>query len=144
MDGDRRCALIIRAGCPRRLNYRRNARGHLGDVREFLVYHLIEEARHIEVYRALSYQKSALQGYPGQAVNTEFVSQVRARAIQGVQDFGKALLPWENWPTPEEVEKARGNELVSGSVDMVRAWIAHFDPENLDTGKYEIPGGPVA
>jgi hypothetical protein len=103
-----------------------------------LVYHLLEETRQVEVYRALSLQKSTFQGFSPARATPEYIDKVRAQAIEGVQDFGRCIIPWAHWPTPAEVREQQKKTLVAESQEQILAWIMRFDPQNIE--KYRASG----
>lgn len=88
-----------------------------------------------EFMKLLALQKIGMQGFPPPGANPETVDYLRGDAIAGVKEFGRSIMPWLPWPTPEQVQKSQEDQLAGGAQELIDAWIRNFDPDNADAYK---------
>ena len=75
--------------------------------------------------------KSTAQGYPQDGFNLKATESLELEAMQAARAVGVNLLPWFTWPEVESAKARAERELYQESGELIEAWIATFEPENL-------------
>jgi hypothetical protein len=97
-------------------------------LKEELVFQAIERDLQQEFRKMMTLQKIGLQGYPP----TEFIHEAydfsRVEATNELARYGKAIIPWLDWPTEDEMADNSKGRLASESEGLIAAWRAYFEP----------------
>lgn len=133
MDGERTYALIVRAGAPQHLDYRNRHSQPFWRLRERLVFRVLEEERLIRWRECVSNLRSAAQGYPPEGLNFKATEALELEALKAAREVGALSMPWLEWPEVESAEERAKKELFGESGGLIEAWIARFEPDNLQS-----------
>ncbi len=78
-------------------------------------------------------QKIGFQGFPqAKGLHTELINKLEKMARYAMEDFGRCILPWMHWLTPEEAEQRMKDELGGDLPQLAEAWVRAFEPHNLE------------
>ena len=77
-------------------------------------------------------QRIGSQGFPAKDTIKEVYAAARDDALEGVQEYGRWILPWVKWQTKEEVAQNDKDRLRSEAQPLIEAWIRRFEPENAE------------
>lgn len=137
MDRDRELALLVRIGTPEKLNYEGLRRRPFWRLRELLCCHLYERRIYSDVLRVRADQAIGVQGFPPKEMNTDAFQSVVDAAEERVSFYLQSVLPWvdEDSLNSKRIAKRR---LLGESADLIEAWIARFEPENLAAYREEV------
>jgi hypothetical protein len=120
---------VVRAGCPRVLDYSKR-RAPFWKLREEITFYLLNEDRAAEFMKVVALQRIGAQGFPGAGANLELADVLRLEATKAVKEYGRSAIPWLSWPTQVEEEQASKANMASEARELIDAWIQRFEPEN--------------
>lgn len=132
MDRERTYALIIRVGAPSYLDYRETRKYPFWRLREAVMFHLQEETRLLQWRQSVAGLKNTAQGYPQDGFNLKATEALELEAMKAAREVGVLLLPWSEWPEVESAKDRAERELYAESGELIEAWIATFEPDNLE------------
>jgi hypothetical protein len=135
LDRERSYALIVRVGAPSRIDYRGTRKQPFWRLREAITFRVFEEERLARWRECVVTLKSAAQGYPQDGFNLKATEALELEAMNAARGAGEALLPWLEWPEVESARAKAERELEQEGGGLIEAWIARFEPENLQ--KYQ-------
>lgn len=131
MEGDRELALLIRLGIPTKIDYQDFTHTPFWRVKERLALHLLEGELYKEAKSAVLTVAASRQGYPGKSINVDVAKSLAKAASSEMVSLGKHILPWLE---VGEIggEEAEREEMLKDIEERNEAWIARFEPENLE------------
>lgn len=137
MAGDRELVQLAQLGIPATLNYEGLRKKPFWRLREKLALDLLTIRQESEIVRGMLIQSSGAQGYPGENTNVEVATSSYKRAFNDARRYACTIQPWKKFEDFMS-EKEQKERLLGESADMIEAWIARFEPENLEAYREEV------